>query len=89
MTDKQTPFRRNWLKEAYMIFKGDTKIKVKKEHVIETMAQLVVIKQEAEQLRILIERSYNQHVERCKKEGLPIPPKPFSLMPKTLEPLDV
>lgn len=80
--DEKKPFKREWLKEAYMIAKGDQNISPKREHVKAAVEMLIGIKVEAERLRKLMLRAYNDACAKRKAQGLPNPPPPPSLLPK-------
>lgn len=76
---KTSPFRRDWLGESYRIFKGDQKIKVKKEHVVAAMEGLIGLSENAETLRNLMKQAYTEACRRRQEQGLPIPPPPQGL----------
>jgi tRNA/tmRNA/rRNA uracil-C5-methylase (TrmA/RlmC/RlmD family) len=77
--EPKTPYRRNYLKEAYKIFRGDKKIKPTKEHVRVTMESLVFFQNQTEQLRQLMEYAYDEAVKKRAAIGLPPPPRPPAL----------
>jgi hypothetical protein len=73
------PFKRDWLHEAYKIFRGDTNIKVKKEHVIAAIENIIEIQKSTEELRRLMKMAYEQMAIGRLKAGLEPPPMPECL----------
>lgn len=76
---KPVPFERKWLEEAHKIFKGDKNIKPKREHIIAAMTTLVSFSKDAETLRGLMRKVFDEAAQRRKEQGLPIPEKPPGL----------
>lgn len=76
--EAKTPFKRDYLKEAYKIYKG-AKIPTRKEHVKAAMEALVDLQKQTENLRQLMEYAYNEAVKKRAENGLPPPVKPPSL----------
>lgn len=74
--EKKQPFQRDFLKEAYKIYKGDKRLKLKKEHINAAMESLEFFQKQTEGLRQLMENAYNEAVKRRADNGLPPPPKP-------------
>jgi hypothetical protein len=77
---KPQPFKRNWLKEAYMIAKG-MDIPPKKEHIQHVVNEIIAIRMEANKLRNVMMKAYDEACKRRKERGEPIPPPPPSLLP--------
>lgn len=75
------PFERDYLKEAYKIYKGDRSISMKKKHIIAAMEAVVFFHSQTEGLRKLMDSAYQEAVKRRKENGLPEPVKPPSLSP--------
>ena len=74
--------KRQWLEEAYRIFSGDKNIKPKVEHVNAAMETLIGFSKDAENLRNLMRKAYDEAAQRRKENDLPIPPMPISLQRK-------
>ena len=70
------PVKRNWLAEAYKIFKGDETIHPKRQHVIATMEALVDFQTKTAKLRELMNYAYEEACKLRKEKGLPVPPPP-------------
>lgn len=76
---KPKTYRREWLKEAYLIFRGDTKIKPKKEHVAAAIQSLIHIQEETKKLRDVLKLAYDEACKKRAAQGLPNPPMPPTL----------
>lgn len=75
----ESPFRRDWLKEAYKIAQGDRRIQLKREHIIAAISTLVALSTESSNLRQLMSLAYEEACKRREEMGLPVPPKPKGL----------
>lgn len=72
------PHEREWMKEAYLIAKGE-KLTVKKEHVKVLVELLEAMRRKSNQLEQVMLLAYQEACKTRKMKGLPIPPLPPSL----------
>lgn len=75
MGEKRVPLRRNYLKEAYKIAKGD-KMPARKEHVKAAIEAVEFFHKQTDGLRKLMDQAYQEACKRRKENGLPPPVKP-------------
>lgn len=62
-------YQRNWLDEAFRIHKGDMNIKVKREHVIESINALMLLTEKTEKLNDLVKRLHDGVQQKLAEKG--------------------
>lgn len=72
--EPKQPHRRQWLGEAYKIYRGDATIQPKRQHVAAVMQALIEFQEQAKTMRDLMKKAYEEAVAVRKAQGLPVPP---------------
>lgn len=68
--------RRDWLREAYLIAKGDRTIHPKREHVEAAISAVIEVKNAAMALRRVLRLAYENACRSRRAAGLPVPEEP-------------
>lgn len=70
------PHVRDWMREAYLIARGDKKINPKKEHIIALVQNNEQIRNGAVQMKEVVKQAYMELRKKYEDKGLEPPPLP-------------